>query len=581
MSEGAHSRLAVQIKIELKAVVHCSLGITLSKHQSTHWTLVLTPPTSSPTPSTSLSSTFTNLITNTINLIVINTHTRPWCHHNLHIDIDRAELPLNGVSTETDLCFRRETPDTQLNDPLEGIDIDTTPAKPASYTISKLWHKRFGHPGRNKTKQIQAHYLGKDTQLEHNARDCNCCSQAKQTHARMASSKMEQAQEPLELIHIDLMTDLQGHPNYHHALVIVDDASSYVYMKPLLSIAEAFPALKAWTKTAEIAMDHTLKCICSDNRTEWSSLAAEEWKREAGFKWQKTTPYVSIQNGRAEHTIRSLQEKMHAMLVQRSVPKGLWPYTIMAAGHVLNLTPSANANRIPYKDFHCTTAHSLVKQLHVFGCLVWVHLPRKDHAGKHGVRAIPGIMISYNDEHKGWKFFTPDHTPSIQWSNSATFHEHKGWHDRPKVQSPLQIGFESLEAESAKPEANDLEPEPEIEEFDTQDSLPHAPIGQPIDDTEDNRLEIAVKDMIRGANTTTLNLTPMMKEALASEDAQQWQEAICKELDGLEAMGTWEVMDILPNTRLIDSKIVLHLKLDADGIPIRHKARLVARGFTQ
>ncbi|KAJ1041419.1 hypothetical protein NDA10_001396 [Ustilago hordei] len=352
--------------------------------------------------------------------------------------------------------------------------------------ISKLWHERFSHPSRNKTKQIQAHYLGKDTQLKHNARDCNCCSQAKQTCTRMASSKMERAQEPLELIHIDLMTDLQGHPNYHHALVVVDDASSYVYMKPLLSKAEAFPALKAWTKTVEIATDRTLKCICSDNGTEWSSLAAEEWKREAGFKWQKTTLYVSIQNGRAECTIRSLQEKMRAMLVQRSVPKGLWPYTIMAARHVLNLTPSANANRILYEDFHHTMAHSLAKQLHVFGCLAWVHLPRKDHAGKHGVRAIPGIMISYNDEHKGWKFFTPDHMPSIQWSNSATFHEHKGWHNQPKVQSPLQIGFESLKAESAKPEANDLEPEPEIKELDMQDSLQHAPIGQLIDDTEDN-----------------------------------------------------------------------------------------------
>ncbi|KAJ1031097.1 hypothetical protein NDA18_002316 [Ustilago nuda] len=190
-------------------------------------------------------------------------------------------------------------------------------------------------------------------------------------------------------------------------------------------------------------------------------------------------------------------------------------------------------------------------------------------------------MIGYDDKHKGWKFFTPDHTPSIQWSNSATFHEHKGWHNQPKVQSLLQIGFESLEAESAKPEANDLELEPEIEELDMQDSLQHAPIGQPIDETEDNRSEIAVEDMIRGANTTTLNLTPTMKEALASEDAQQWQEAIRKELDRLEAMGTWEVMDIPPNTRLVDSKIVLHLKLDADGIPIQHKARLVTRGFTQ
>ncbi|KAJ1601300.1 hypothetical protein NDA14_001112 [Ustilago hordei] len=72
-----------------------------------------------------------------------------------------------------------------------------------------------------------------------------------------------------------------------------------------------------------------------------------------------------------------------------------------------------------------------------------------------------------------------------------------------------------------------------------------------------------------------------MKEALASEDAQQWQEAVCKELDRLEAMGTWEIMDVPPNTKLFNSKIILHLKLDADGVPVQHKARLVAQGFTQ
>ncbi|SPC65046.1 related to retrotransposon protein [Ustilago sp. UG-2017b] len=87
--------------------------------------------------------------------------------------------------------------------------------------------------------------------------------------------------------------------------------------------------------------------------------------------------------------------------------------------------------------------------------------------------------------------------------------------------------------------------------------------------------------MIREAHRAVLNLTPTLKEALASDDAQQWQEAIHKELDGLEAMGTWKIMDVPPNTRLVDSKIVLWLKLGADGIPVQHKARLVARGFTQ
>ncbi|KAJ1578842.1 hypothetical protein NDA15_000503 [Ustilago hordei] len=419
----------------------------------------------------------------------------------------------------------------QLNDPLEGIDATTTPAKPASHTTSKLWHERFGHPGRNKTKQIQAHYLGKETQLGHDARDCNCCSQAKQTRARMTSSKTERAQAPLELVHIDLMTDLKGHPNYHHALIVVDDSSSYVYVKPLLSKAEAFPALKAWIKTAEIATDHTLKCIRSDNGTEWSSFGAEEWKREAGFRWQKTTPYVSAQNGRAERMIRSLQEKMRAMLVQRSVPKELWPYAIMAAGHTLNLTPSTEANRVPYEDFYRKSAHGLAKQLRVFGCLAWVHLPRKDHAGKHG--------------------------------------------------SPLQFGFESLEAEGTRPEADSDKPELEVEVLDMEDPLPEPHTAPPTDPTDDNRSELDVEEMIGEAHTAALNLTPTLKEALAGDDAQQWQEAIRKELDGLEAMGTWEIVDVPPNTRLVDSKIVLRLKLDADGIPVRHKARLVARGFTQ
>ncbi|SOV06517.1 uncharacterized protein UDID_17498 [Ustilago sp. UG-2017a] len=46
-------------------------------------------------------------------------------------------------------------------------------------------------------------------------------------------------------------------------------------------------------------------------------------------------------------------------------------------------------------------------------------------------------------------------------------------------------------------------------------------------------------------------------------------------------MGTWEIMDVRPNTRLVNSKIVLRLKLDVNGIPVWHKARLVAQGFTQ
>ncbi|SYW86608.1 uncharacterized protein UHO2_04104 [Ustilago hordei] len=250
---------------------------------------------------------------------------------------------------------------------------------------SYLWHERFRHPGRDKTRQIQAHYLGTDERMEHESKHCNACSQGKQTRAWMSQLEWKRAEAPLELVHVDLMTDLKGHANYHYALVAVDDFSSLIYMEPLCTKSAALPALR------------------SDNGGEWCSLGAEDWQTQEGFKWQKSVPGISVQNGRAERVIRSVQEKMRSMLIATKT--------------------------IPHEAFYGTTAHKLAQQLRVFRCLAWVHVQWKDQQGKYGTRAKPAIMIGYNDKHKAWKFCNPDQPASIQWSNSATFHEDKGWSD--------------------------------------------------------------------------------------------------------------------------------------------------------
>ncbi|KAJ1583493.1 hypothetical protein NDA11_007805 [Ustilago hordei] len=156
------------------------------------------------------------------------------------------------------------------------------------------------------------------------------------------------------------------------------------------------------------------------------------------------------------------------------------------------------------------------------------------------------------------------------------FHEAKGWHDQPRTQSPLKFRFKSLEAKGMRQETDSNEPKLEVEVLDIRDPLPNAHTAPSTEPTNNNRSEIVVKEILGEAQTAILNLTPTLKEALASNDAQQWQEAICKELDGLEAMGTWEIVDIPPNANLIDSKIILWLKLDTDSILVRHKVILVA-----
>ncbi|KAJ1043366.1 hypothetical protein NDA10_004099 [Ustilago hordei] len=193
----------------------------------------------------------------------------------------------------------------------------------------------------------------------------------------------------------------------------------------------------------------------------------------------------------------------------------------------MNLTPSATKT-IPHEAFYGTTAHKLAQQLRVFGCLAWVHVQQKDQQGKHGARAKPAIMIGYDDEHKAWKFCNPDQPASIQWSNSATFHEDKGWSDRQQEAVRPMVTVE-VEEEGVTPAIVEEETRSETA---VEDLLP------------------AVDSTVGAANTAILNLDPTLGEA----------------------------MNGVP---LVDSKVVLRLKLDADGVPVKHKARLVARGFTQ
>ncbi|KAJ1600143.1 hypothetical protein NDA14_002331 [Ustilago hordei] len=394
--------------------------------------------------------------------------------------------------------------------------------------------------------------------MEHESKHCNACSQGKQTQAWMSQSELERMEAPLELVHVDLMTDFKGHANYHYALVAVDDFSSLIYMEPLCTKSAALTALRRWIARMERATGRKLKTLCSDNGGEWCSITAKDWQTQEGFKWQKSIPGISVQNGRAERAIRSVQEKMRSMLIGRACPRELWPYAITAAAHVMNLTPSATKT-IPHEAFYGTTAHKLAQQLRVFGCLAWVHVQQKDQQGKYRARAKPAIMIGYDDEHKAWKFCNLDQLASIQWSNSATFHEDKGWSDR-QQEAVRPVVTAEVEEEGVMPATVEEETKSEAA---VEDLLP------------------AEDSTVGAANTAILNLDPTLGEAMDGEDAQLWKEAIRKELEGLEAMGTWEVVHQPPGVPLVDSKVVLRLKLDADGVPVKHKARLVARGFTQ
>ena len=71
------------------------------------------------------------------------------------------------------------------------------------------------------------------------------------------------------------------------------------------------------------------------------------------------------------------------------------------------------------------------------------------------------------------------------------------------------------------------------------------------------------------------------KEALAGPESEKWRNAMEDEMESLRKTGTWTLVEPPNNRQIISSKWVLRIKKNATGEPVRFKARVVARGFSQ
>ena len=73
-----------------------------------------------------------------------------------------------------------------------------------------------------------------------------------------------------------------------------------------------------------------------------------------------------------------------------------------------------------------------------------------------------------------------------------------------------------------------------------------------------------------------------LNEAMDSSNANMWREAIDTKVKSLEDMGTFEIVDELPNNcKTVDSKLIFWVKHHNDKSIKHYKACLVAKGCAQ
>ncbi|SAM84250.1 uncharacterized protein UBRO_20822 [Ustilago bromivora] len=90
----------------------------------------------------------------------------------------------------------------------------------------------------------------------------------------------------------------------------------------------------------------------------------------------------------------------------------------------------------------------------------------------------------------------------------------------------------------------------------------------------------ASSQQLRSADSILLK--PLsLSEVKSQDDWAKWKEAMVTEMDSMQKMNVFELVDIPTDSKLIGVRWVYKLKLDAQHCATRYKARLVAQGYAQ
>ena len=98
---------------------------------------------------------------------------------------------------------------------------------------------------------------------------------------------------------------------------------------------------------------------------------------------------------------------------------------------------------------------------------------------------------------------------------------------------------------------------------------------------EEETADIASDTCCLASLTSDLEEPKSFKQASGGKYSQQWKAAMNDEFDSLKTNQTWELVPRPTDQNVIGCRWVYKVKRGADGSISRHKARLVARGYSQ
>jgi transposase InsO family protein len=285
----------------------------------------------------------------------------------------------------------------------------------------ELWHRRLAHinykalPYICKSVTVLTELKGDHEGI------CNGCAQGKNIKNPFLK-RDSKAKGVLELIHLDVCGPMPSSSisGYVYYVSFIDDYSRKTWIYFLKSKDEVFSKFKEFKALIENLSERKIKILRSDNGGEYTSKEFVNFCKDVGIKRELTIPYNPQQNGVAEHKNRTIMEVVKTMIHDQDLPMCLCAEATMATVYVQNqLSHSRLGLKTPEEMF--TGKKREVRHLKIFGCLVFIHIP-KEKRNKLHPSGKKVIFVGYCEVSKAFRIYIPGHH-HIEISRNVTFDE--------------------------------------------------------------------------------------------------------------------------------------------------------------
>eukprot|EP00877_Chromochloris_zofingiensis_P009919 jgi/Chrzof1/5180/Cz15g15040.t1 len=372
---------------------------------------------------------------------------------------------------------------------------------------------------------------------------CESCLLGKQTRLSFPESDTVR-QQSLELVHMDLCGPLpvKSLGGSQYIATFLDDYTGLSVVALLKQKSDISKVVPDVFNMLEKQSNNQVKGVRTDNGGEYVNNVMNSYYSSKGIIAQHTVPYSPQQNGKAERLNRTLLDKARSMLADAGLPSQLWGYRLLLPNNTITVSRDVVFDEGDQPGAVDTNFYpDLEDELDVTAAI------------NIGSNAAPSVNTSGTAEPPP-SVAAPVNPPSsaqtmenVGASNSSTpqgSEEHQ--HQQSRRSNRANIGmapgnyWEAYYIPTSKRTATGL-------------------LAQ-----TSETVEPATYD-----------------EALQSDCAEQWQQAMDSEYASLIANGTWTLEKPPTDIRPIPVKWVYKVKRDTSGNIERFKARLVAKGFWQ